>query len=112
MFLHFPVEKYFINFNKTLTMREFTEKDHIELAQKIEEFKAQNFQTIKQPHITIGYQGDIESTNYANQIANRLTENGNNIESIILFSSGNADDHYSISAAPDNSILVEIFAEK
>lgn len=93
-------------------MREFTDNDHQDLTRKIDDFKTKYVNTIKKSHITLGYQGDIESTNYANQIANRLSADGNDIECIILFSSGNIDDNYSISSAPDDSVLVEIFSEK
>lgn len=93
-------------------MRNFSNQDYEALKVKMESFKADYGNRLKQDHITIGHPGDKESINYANQISEKLRADGYKLKEMTLLTFGNNQTNVSISNAPDDSILVEIFSEK
>lgn len=92
-----------------IKQRIFTESDFIQLEGEINTFKKKYSERIKHSHITVGFPADNESHVYGNQICNALIQNGYNIIPMGLKTDGFVDKNFSVSNAPDDSILVEIF---
>lgn len=89
--------------------RIFTKNDFEDLKELINNFRSEYSEKINKAHITIGNPGDKESTIYCQQIANALTQNGEHVQVDILVTHGYVDKHYSVSNAPDDTILIEVF---
>lgn len=89
--------------------RIFTEEDYSKLINQIEDFNKKNASKINHSHITIGNPGDKESTIYSNQIYDALTHFGHKVEMSSLQTFGYVDKNFSVSNAPDGTILIEVF---
>lgn len=92
-----------------IKQRVFTVEDFESLRSQINEFKSKYSDKINDDHITIGNPGDKESTVYSQQIYNALTQNGFNVEIMTLQTFGYVDKDFSVSNAPDDTVLVEVF---
>ncbi|GHE22039.1 hypothetical protein [Halomonas urumqiensis] len=93
-----------------LKQREVTQEDVQYLTQEIEEFSKRYAGRINRSHITLGYPGCKETTNLAKQLYPVLKRMGfNKIEVCTLQTFGVAGRKFSVSNAPDNSIMIEIF---
>lgn len=92
-----------------IKQRVFTEQDYNNLVGQIEDYKLKNSEKINSSHITIGSPGDKESTLYVSQIYNALTHYGYSVQVATLQTFGYIDKNFSVSSAPDNTILVEVY---
>ncbi|HSH24258.1 MAG TPA: hypothetical protein VLA13_01780 [Massilibacterium sp.] len=92
-----------------IKQRIFTEEDFESLRSQIDDFKSKYSEKINDDHITIGNPGDKESTIYSQQIYNALTQNGFDVEIMTLQTFGYIDKDFSVSNAPDDTVLVEVF---
>lgn len=92
-----------------IRQRIFTREDLKGLIDEINDFKEKYSGKINPNHLSIGNPGDKESTIYCQQIYNALTENGFNVEIMGLMTMGFVDKNFSVSNAPDNTILIEVY---
>jgi hypothetical protein len=80
------------------------------LVRDIKAFQQRYATKIKEDYITLGYPGDKESTLLTEQIAAGLHANGyTDIRSVTLVTYGVIGKKFSVSNAPDDSVMVEIF---
>lgn len=94
-----------------IKQRQFTNEDYQKLKKEINEFIGKYSDKINNSHITIGNPGDKESTLYCNQIANALIQDNIKVQFMTLMTfNGDHDKNFSISNAPDNTILIEVLS--
>jgi len=92
-----------------IKQRIFTEEDFKNLQGLIVDFRNKFSDKIRDTHITIGNPGDKESSIYCQQIYNALIQNGYKVEIMNLATFGYTGKNFSVSNAPDDTILVEVF---
>tara|TARA_R110002020_G_scaffold76004_3_gene193070 strand:+ start:356 stop:730 length:375 start_codon:yes stop_codon:yes gene_type:complete len=92
-----------------IKQRIFTKEDLTKLVNEINEFSQKYSDKINTNHLTIGNPGDKESNIYCQQIFNALTQNGYKVEVMGLMTNGFVDKNISVSNAPDDTILIEVF---
>lgn len=92
-----------------IKQRNFTKEDFTKLINEINEFSKKNSDLINTNHLTIGNPGDKESNIYCQQILEALTQIGYKVEVVSLMTIGFVDKNFSVSFAPDNSILIDVF---
>lgn len=94
---------------KGIEQRIFTESDNEQLLKEINEFQERYSDKINESHLTIGNPGDKESTIYCQQINNALKKAGYNVQIMGLMTQGFMDKNFSVSNAPDDTVLIEVF---